>query len=76
MSSNAFALQERGEGQEVVQPTDVSAQNYFHKVVDCDGGGRQHDVRRQEQWRIRAVQATVVGHGRGSQSKNRAGALV
>ena len=35
MASDAFALRERGEGQEVVQPTDVSDPSYFHKVVDC-----------------------------------------
>ena len=35
MSANVFALRERAGGQEVVQPTDVSDPNYFHKVVDC-----------------------------------------
>jgi NADPH-dependent glutamate synthase beta subunit-like oxidoreductase/ferredoxin len=35
MGSEAFALRERVEGQEVVQPTDASDPSYFHKVVDC-----------------------------------------
>src|SRR5580692_948229 len=35
MHSDVFALRERAEGQEVVQPTDVSDPSYFHKVVDC-----------------------------------------
>ena len=35
MRSDAFALRERAEGKEVVQPTDISGPSYFHKVVDC-----------------------------------------
>src|ERR1700733_12828092 len=35
MHSDVFALRERAEGKEVVQPTDVTNPSYFHKVVDC-----------------------------------------
>src|SRR3984957_10365860 len=35
MDSDALVDQELAEGQEVVQPTDVSDPSYFHKVVDC-----------------------------------------
>ena len=35
MVSDALVDRERAEGQEVVQPTDVSDPSYFHKVVDC-----------------------------------------
>src|ERR1700739_49609 len=35
MNSDALVDRERVEGQEVVQPTDVSDPSYFHKVVDC-----------------------------------------
>src|SRR6201990_2358696 len=35
MNSDALVDRERAEGQEVVQPTDVSDPSYFHKVVDC-----------------------------------------
>jgi len=35
MDTDALASRERAEGQTVVEPTDVSDPNYFHKVVDC-----------------------------------------
>ena len=35
MVSDVLVDRERAEGQEVVQPTDVSDPSYFHKVVDC-----------------------------------------
>ena len=35
MDSDVLVDRERAEGQEVVQPTDVSDPSYFHKVVDC-----------------------------------------
>ncbi|MBV8797990.1 MAG: FAD-dependent oxidoreductase [Hyphomicrobiales bacterium] len=35
MDSDTLASRERAEGRTVVEPTDVSDPNYFHKVVDC-----------------------------------------
>src|SRR6204780_2794001 len=35
MDSEVLVDRERAEGQEVMKPTDISAPDYFHKVVDC-----------------------------------------